>query len=53
VAERIEEDETSRRRKVQSVALLALLVAVLGAVAAAIVGVLLVALTSFVDQALG
>jgi hypothetical protein len=53
VAEPIEDDDTPWGRKVQSAALLALLVSVLGIAAAAIAGVLLVALASFVDQALG
>ena len=53
VAERMERDDTAWGQRVRSAVLLAALVAVLGAASAAVVGVLAVALTSFVDQALG
>jgi hypothetical protein len=49
----MERDDTAWGQRVRSAVLLAALVAVLGAASAAVVGVLAVALTSFVDQALG
>ena len=51
--ERIDADDTPWGRKVRSAVLLAVLVSILGAAAAVIIGVLAVALTSLVDQALG
>jgi hypothetical protein len=53
VAELIDQDNTTWVRRVRSAVLLTLLVALLGAVAAATFGVLAVGLTSLIDQALG
>ena len=53
MAERIEQDDISRGQRLRSAVLLAALVAALGVVAAATLGVLVVGLTSLIDQALG
>lgn len=53
MAESIEQDSTSWARRLRSSVLLVVLVALLGLLAAATVGVLVVALTSLVDSALG
>jgi ABC-type amino acid transport system permease subunit len=53
VAQRIEQDDTTRGRRLRSAILLTALVAALGVLAAATLGVLVVGLTSLVDQALG
>lgn len=53
VAETVEYESTPWSRRVRAVVLLLLLIAVLGAVAAVIVGVSSVALTTLVDHALG
>ena len=53
MAELIDQDNTTWGRRLRSAVLLAVLVAVLGAVAAATFGVLAVGLTSLVDQSLG
>lgn len=53
MAELIDQEDTTWARRARSAALLAVLVCVLGALAAATFGVLAVALTSLVDQALG
>jgi ABC-type amino acid transport system permease subunit len=52
-AEVIEQDDTTWARRLRSAVLLTLLVAILGAVTAATLGVLVVGLTSLIDQALG
>ncbi|MFZ6003955.1 MAG: hypothetical protein ACOYXM_08490 [Actinomycetota bacterium] len=53
VAESSERADTSALQRVRSAALLVLMVILLGALAAGIIGVLAVALTSLVDNALG
>lgn len=53
MAEPIEHDDTTWMRRVRSAVLLAALVGVLGVLAAATAGLLVIALTSLVDQALG
>lgn len=53
VAEPMEQDETSWVRRVRSAVLLAALIGVLGVITAATLGVLVVTLTSLIDQALG
>lgn len=53
MAELIDQDDTTWGRRARSAVLLALLVCVLGALAAATFGVLAVGLTSLVDRALG
>lgn len=53
MAEPIEYEATGWLRRTRSALLLVVLVVVLGAVAAGVLGVLVVALTSLVDHALG
>lgn len=53
MAERTDKHDIPRGRRLRSAALLVLLVSGLGVVAAAVVGLLAVALTSLVDHALG
>jgi hypothetical protein len=53
VAERIDQHDIPWGRRLRSAVLLVLLVGGLGAVAAATIGVLAVALTSLVDHTLG
>lgn len=53
VADTVEYESTSWPRRVRAIVLLILLIAVLGMVAAAVVGVSTVALTTLIDHALG
>jgi len=53
VAEAVEYESTPWTHRVRAIVLLLLLIAVLGAVAAAIIGVSSVALTTLIDHALG
>jgi hypothetical protein len=53
VVENTEYERTTWPRRVRSAVLLAVFVGVLGAAAAGILGVLIVAGTSFIDHALG